>query len=83
MIGPPHHSRFTSLAFSTNTLHRLLRVLSTAAPVLWFAACNSQHGNASPKVITHSNDPIPSAAMVDLYHDGQLCHWVRNMHQDR
>lgn len=64
-------------------MHFLPRDFLTAGSILLVASCSSQRSTKSPEVITHSTAPIPNASLVDLYYEGQLCHWVRNMHQDQ
>lgn len=46
------------------------------------SACNGQPVNRRTVVITHDTVPIPGQWPLPT-EEGQLCSWVRNMHQDR
>lgn len=46
------------------------------------SACNGQPIAKRTVVITHDTIPIPGQWPMPT-EEGQLCHWVRNMHQDR
>jgi ligand-binding sensor domain-containing protein len=46
-------------------------------------SCSAQPTTKEPVVITNDTVPIPTEWFLKLDHEGQLCHWVRNMHQDR
>ncbi len=51
--------------------------------LLFLYSCNGQSSIKEPVVITNDTVPIPSEWPVRLSYEGQLCHWVRNMHQDK
>jgi ligand-binding sensor domain-containing protein len=49
---------------------------------LLLLASNGQPTSKAPVVITNDTAPIPADWILPLEYEGQLCHWVRNMHQD-
>jgi ligand-binding sensor domain-containing protein len=49
----------------------------------FLSSCNGQPTGTAPVVITNDTVQIPASWPLPLDYEGQLCHWVRNMHQDQ
>lgn len=58
-------------------------IICLALSSLLLHACNGQPTSKAPVVITNDTVPIPTNWPLPLEYEGQLCHYVRNMHQDK
>jgi ligand-binding sensor domain-containing protein len=58
-------------------------IICLALGSLLLLSCNGQPTSKPPVVITNDTVQIPTNWPLPLDHEGQLCHWVRNMHQDQ
>jgi len=58
-------------------------IICLALGSLLLLSCNGQPTSKAPVVITNDTVQIPSNWPLPLNFEGQLCHWVRNMHQDQ
>ena len=58
-------------------------IICLALGSLLLLSCNGQPTSKPPVVITNDTVQIPMNWPLPLDYEGQLCHWVRNMRQDK